>query len=299
MTLRYADRVLETTATTGTGNYTLAGAKDGHQTFSDGIGTSSTCRYYCTNGVDWEIGVGVLQVDGVTLTRNIVASSNSNSAVSWSAGDKDIGIDVPAGFFNVVATRQKPTQTTPSSVAVGTDSAVAIGQGHVIESAGVDAVTAGNGAHAWLIGQFALSGGMLDSTPGSAQTVLCPLSCQTSDDTPTYLLPYGISGDYNELTLSNLRDDTAAFYQAHIIGVDIATGDIKSWIAEWAETKVGSAAPTLVGTPTVTAKFASAGAAAWTLTVESTTQGGRLQVTGEAAHDINWVATQIMTNVGY
>lgn len=299
MTMIYADRVLETTTTTGLSNYTLAGAQDGHVTFEDGIGTSKECRYYCTNGVDWEIGVGELQGDGVTLTRSVEKSSNSDAKVSWSAGAKDIGLDVPADVFNVYQTRPKPVITTPSTVNLGSDAAAAIGQAHTIESAAVDAVAVGNGAHAWLPGQLAISGGMLDAVPGSAQPVIMPLSCQTTDDTPTYLMPYGISGDYNELTLSVMRDDTAAFYQAHVIGVDVATGDIKTWVCEWAETKIGAAAQTIVGTPTVTAKFASAGAAAWTLTVESTVQGARLQVTGETAHDINWVATQIATNVGY
>src|ERR1035437_6506862 len=90
MTLAYADRVFETTTTTSTGTYTLAGAKTGFQAFSI-VGNGSTCVYCCTDGTNWEVGLGTYTLSGTTLARTtIYASSNSNSAVSWSAGSKDI-----------------------------------------------------------------------------------------------------------------------------------------------------------------------------------------------------------------
>ena len=39
--MRLADRVLETTTTTGTGAYALAGAVAGHRTFLSGVGAGA------------------------------------------------------------------------------------------------------------------------------------------------------------------------------------------------------------------------------------------------------------------
>lgn len=84
------DRVFETSTTTGTGTYTLAGAKDGYQAFS-AIGDGNTTYYVATDGTNWETGQGVYTASGTTLTRaSILSSSNSNSAVSWGSGDKDV-----------------------------------------------------------------------------------------------------------------------------------------------------------------------------------------------------------------
>lgn len=84
------DRVFETSTTTGTGSYTLAGAKDGYQAFS-AIGDGNTTYYVATDGTDWETGQGVYTASGTTLSRGaILSSSNSGSAVSWGAGEKDI-----------------------------------------------------------------------------------------------------------------------------------------------------------------------------------------------------------------
>lgn len=96
MALVVADRVKETTTTTGTGTYTLAGAVDGFQSFS-AIGNGNTCYYACTDGTDYEVGVGTFTLSGTTLARTtILESSNSDAAVNWGAGEKDIFVTLPA-----------------------------------------------------------------------------------------------------------------------------------------------------------------------------------------------------------
>ena len=56
---RFADRVQETTTTTGTGAYTLGGAVAGFQTFASGFGSgSSMVGYAITDGTSWEVGKG-------------------------------------------------------------------------------------------------------------------------------------------------------------------------------------------------------------------------------------------------
>lgn len=94
-----ADRVRETTTTTGTGTITLAGAVTGFQTFA-AIGNANT-TYYTIAGQgtsEWEVGIGTYTSSGTTLARNtVLASSNSGSLVSFSAGTKDVFCDYPAG----------------------------------------------------------------------------------------------------------------------------------------------------------------------------------------------------------
>ena len=90
------DRVKETSTTTGTGTYTLAGAATGFQAFSV-IGDGNTCCYAAEDGTDWEVGIGTYTLSGTTLARiTILASSNSGSAVNWSSGTRDIFCTLPA-----------------------------------------------------------------------------------------------------------------------------------------------------------------------------------------------------------
>jgi hypothetical protein len=96
MALVLKDRVKETTTTTSTGAYTLAGAVGGYQSFSV-IGNANTTYYAVTNGTDWEVGIGTYTASGTILSRDtILESSNSGNAVNWSAGTKEIFCTYPA-----------------------------------------------------------------------------------------------------------------------------------------------------------------------------------------------------------
>lgn len=100
----WADRVRETTTTTGTGTYTLAGAVSGHQSFSV-IGNGNVTLYVVTDGVDWEVGRGTYSTTGPSLARTeVLASTNGDAAVNWSAGVKYIFIDVPAAVIDKILT---------------------------------------------------------------------------------------------------------------------------------------------------------------------------------------------------
>lgn len=92
-----ADRVMETSTTTGTGAFTLAGAYTGYQRFSAVCSTSDTV-YYCIEAIDangnpsgdWESGLGTYS-SANTLTRTTPsASSNAGAAVNFAAGTKRV-----------------------------------------------------------------------------------------------------------------------------------------------------------------------------------------------------------------
>ena len=96
MALVLKDRVKETTTTTGTGTYTLAGAVSGFEAFSE-IGNSNTTYYCCTDGTDFEVGIGTYTASGTTLARTtILQSSNSDAAVNWTSGTRTIFCTQPA-----------------------------------------------------------------------------------------------------------------------------------------------------------------------------------------------------------
>ncbi|MFA5952301.1 MAG: hypothetical protein WC807_18690 [Hyphomicrobium sp.] len=94
-----ADLVHQTSTTTGTGDFTLSSV-NGKQSFASAFSTggSSVFWYFISNqgAAEWEIGTGHMS-DSTTLVRDaVIASTNSNAAVSFSAGTKDVTNDIPA-----------------------------------------------------------------------------------------------------------------------------------------------------------------------------------------------------------
>lgn len=99
MALVLANRVKETSTTTGTGTLSLAGAVTGFQTFVDGIGTTNTTYYSITDeSGNFEVGLGTV-TDGTpdTLSRDtVLESSNSGALVNFGSGTKTIFVTQPA-----------------------------------------------------------------------------------------------------------------------------------------------------------------------------------------------------------
>lgn len=97
MALVVADRVQETTDTTGTGAYALEGAVVGFQTFGAAVSDGDTVYYAATAGSDYEVGLGTYSSGTDTIARTtVLTSSNSDSAVDWDAGEKNIFLTYPA-----------------------------------------------------------------------------------------------------------------------------------------------------------------------------------------------------------
>ena len=99
MALILADRVRETTTTTGTGAVVLAGAYQSYRTFLSAIGDGNTTYYAIANANtgDWEVGIGTYSSGTNSLSRDtILSSSNSGAVVNLSAGVKDIFVTQPS-----------------------------------------------------------------------------------------------------------------------------------------------------------------------------------------------------------
>ena len=134
MALVLNDRVKETTTTTGTGTFTLAGAVTGFETFGAGVGNSNTTYYAVTlpGSAEFEVGLGTLNSDSSTLARTtVISSSNSDSAVNFSSGTKTIFCTIPASKSVFLDASGNAILTSVSAdLAVGDDLTV---NGGVIE----------------------------------------------------------------------------------------------------------------------------------------------------------------------
>lgn len=101
MALVIADRVQETTTTTGTGTITLAGAVTGFQSFA-AVGNGNTTHYCITSGSDWEVGIGTYSTTGPTLARTTILASSAAGAAITLAGTSTVFCTYPASkSFNL------------------------------------------------------------------------------------------------------------------------------------------------------------------------------------------------------
>ena len=175
-----ADLVLQATTGTGAGNLTLT-TLAGKRAFSDAFGTGSThdvFYYFISHGSaqEWEVGTGHMS-DATTLVRDtIIASSNANAAVNFSAGYKYVGNDLPAAVQILVG---NGTVFGPGAVTAGHLATYADGTGNALADGGaagalrnIDAVTAkylANSAIGFGLGM--LNGTLVESHSGGALTI--------------------------------------------------------------------------------------------------------------------------------
>ena len=129
MALVLADRVKDTTTTTGTGAVTLSGSPPaGFQSFA-AIGNGNTTYYTISGGSEWEVGIGTYNSAGPSLNRDtVLSSSNGGSLVNFSAGTKDVFVTYPAersvnedaaGNVNINITGNAATATRATNLAAG------------------------------------------------------------------------------------------------------------------------------------------------------------------------------------
>lgn len=99
MTHLVADRVLETTTTTGTGALALSAAVTGFRRFSAVCSINDTVPYFIeavdSLGMpsgDYEYGIGTYSATNELTRTTVQGSSNADAAVNFAAGSKNVGI---------------------------------------------------------------------------------------------------------------------------------------------------------------------------------------------------------------
>lgn len=155
MSLVVADRVQETTTTTGTGTITLAGAVSGYQSFA-AVGNANTTYYAVTSGTAWEVGIGTYTASGTTLARTTILSSSAGGAAITLAGTSNVYVTLPSevfgfGAYNWIGATDAnspnvtvPVATwTPSDAATDVDAAILTKGTGALLAAVPDATSAG------------------------------------------------------------------------------------------------------------------------------------------------------------
>lgn len=90
-----SDRVADTSTTTGTSDFTAANAPPtGFETLDTVLATSDTFDYLIAHQTlnEWEVGIGTYSGSHVFVRTTVKQSSNSDAAVNFSAGSKDVFI---------------------------------------------------------------------------------------------------------------------------------------------------------------------------------------------------------------
>ena len=129
MSLVLADRVRETTTSTGTGTINLEGAVQGFQRFSV-LGNGNTTYYTIQGSIQWEVGIGTYNAN--TLTRDTVLDSSSAGAlVNFSGGTKDVFVTLPAEK-TITSIASADLSVTVTQVGTQVNLAVSNGSGDVV-----------------------------------------------------------------------------------------------------------------------------------------------------------------------
>jgi len=120
MAFKLNDRVKESSATTGTGTFTLGGAVSGFESFSAGIGGNNT-TYYCifeTGTNNFEVGLGTLNAGASTLARTyVISSSNSDAKVNF-AGATEVFCTVPGSKIGLPTPEEYGSSSAPKVITV-------------------------------------------------------------------------------------------------------------------------------------------------------------------------------------
>ena len=306
MNVKLFDRVKETSATTGTGTYTLAGAVSSYVSFGSVLSDNDVVPYVATDAAgNYEWGLGTFTGPDQLARTTVIGSSNANAAVSWAAGAKEISLTLISRNAGMLTQRHNLTALVDP--VAGTDhSGLGYGAGSVwVNAAGSRTficVFANDSTSVWQV----IGGG---TTPkptiktanvqgggavgaGVAQRQDVVLSKLTADDTPTELELSGSEASYGKVAL----DVSSAIYvEGSVLAYDNATGDAKSWTVQATIARSGSGDPVLVDSD-VTVVHASAGATAWDLAVgiDNTQDALTLTATGAAATDIVWSAALVV-----
>jgi len=164
MAFAIADRVKESTTTTGTGTLTLLAAVTNFERFSANLSDSDTTYYAIVDNTNNAFEVGVGTYSSNTLARGtIFASSNSNNKVDLGVGTKEVFITVPASKIVV--------EDGSNNVSIGGTVTATAFSGSGASLTGVDVV---NDTSPQLGGNLDVNGNDIISASGNANIEVAP-----------------------------------------------------------------------------------------------------------------------------
>ncbi len=234
MALVLKDRVKEQTTTTGTGTITLDGTVSGFESFAS-VGDGNTTYYAIVSqsADEWEVGLGTYTAAGTLLSRDtILESSNSDAAVNFSAGTKDVFVTYPSdkAVYADAAGEVSVTRATSATFAASATFATSA-------TNATTAVSATNATSA----TFATSatnatnqnGGTVSATSGTFNTLIANgLTYPSTDGTASQIIETNGSGTLSFVSVSGgatdingLSDAAASGTSSLYLGTDVGNGN--------------------------------------------------------------------------
>lgn len=220
--------------------------------------------------------------------RSMVLGGSDNKAQAY-------GASVSGGFRNTASGNQSTVTGGQQNTASGSGSAVFNGRNNVAsaqdsmvtggaynEAAAQDSLVRGLYGKSISRGQQVTGAGTFTGKAGEAQESKFVLRRQTTDATTQNL---GVDGAGVVPTISA---GSAWLFTANVIAKSGA--DIKVFRIEGIFNKEGTANAAVLGTPTITTLFESAGATAWSVGTLAGSSTLNIRITGEAGKTVNWVA---------
>ena len=275
---------------------------DATQNSSIAIGTGAQATSAYSFAVGRNSGGGsAVATGGASATA--LGGSYASGTDSFAAAIANNTASYGATGANSVAIGYQAKSTNSYGVALGAQAvagqyAFAVGQGALAEGRG--SLALGSGAKALQRNKFAFSGPWFSSV-GDRQGGYLVLARDSSSETPVVLTSSGgAPATDNQIILPN---NSAYSFSGTIIAREQASAgsDYAAWEIKGAILRDGSAATTVLGNGIKNSLYASAGAAAWdvSLTADTTNGGLAITVTGAAATNIRWVATVNTSEVTY
>lgn len=265
--------------TGGIATYGIVGGTAPTVTASGAIAIGDNAR--ATNGSGIKIGSG--QGGGADI---VTVGHNTNAN-----GDYSIAIGASASSVGArsIAIGQSSNPSGSEQISIGRN----------CSGSQANSINIGSYAAAEFPGQVVFQTGSFSSGTDT-QVGVFPMLMTTTNATATEMgTGQGLANGTptNRIILAN---NSGYIFDCDIVARQNTTGDTSTWNLKFAIKRGANAAATvLMGSPTATLIAQDAGASAWTVGVTADTTNGRpkIEVTGEAAKTIRWVANIRMTKV--
>ena len=301
----------------GSGSIALGTSySSGADSFAAAI-TNNTASYGATgaNSIAMGSSAKASQTDAIAIGKSAQATGISAVAISKNAS-ATAHYSVAIGWTTAVSGTESAALAGRGALASGTRSlalgnfakasaqdTIAIsneGSGYYTEASAIKAIAIGSRALSNIKGKLAVSNGAF-SANGDSQTGTFVMRSDTTDATAEVITTNNSTADTtNQIVLPN--NSCYGFTGTIIAREDSSvTNDFAVWEIKGGAVRAASASTTVLGTYNINKISESTGATNWSIALSADTTNGAvaITVTGEASHNIRWVATVNTTEVIY